>query len=568
MKMGRKNPPKQRVFFANFRARVSQTFLRLFPARELILRTDGRIRYLRLSTGVQTGLAVMAAVSLIWSVSMSAGVWIQQARVQDTREHLNDAKLAYDDLLQEIEGYQRKVVAITGKLKQDQSDLLRKLASEEDFGEESASNTQRRVAIKASELSHQESRDAMHAHLRQLDAELAEIDGLNALLDGSVQSVQADLAAVEAERAEVYEARTLLKRRVGQLEQAQALNAQAFQSDLSRLTTQNKRHEAKITAVSVEADAAKAEFKRLMAVRDELQGEIARLNESTQAEMQRGDSLAENLRFLLSGLSDAVGGDGPNAPVGEKARAEYLLGRLNGLHDAQSDIIENLKLRTAGGISDAEAIVAMTGLKVSKVLASAALKSREAASGAPELDDAALGRGGPFVAAAPDARLADSFVSTLEGLDDRIQRSEKLRRVLASMPLIPPVDNYSIASAYGRRTDPFTKKHAVHSGVDLAGRRNSAVRATAPGKVVFAGWKGNYGRFVEIDHGNGFKSRYGHLSKTLVKKGQYVGHRAKIGLLGSTGRSTGPHVHYEVWFEKRALNPMKFIKAGRYVFKK
>ena len=108
----------------------------------------------------------------------------------------------------------------------------------------------------------------------------------------------------------------------------------------------------------------------------------------------------------------------------------------------------------------------------------------------------------------------------------------------------------------------------MHNGVDLAGRRNSAIRATAPGKVVFAGWKGNYGRFVEIDHGNGFKSRYGHLNKTLVKKGQKVGHRAKIGLLGSTGRSTGPHVHYEVWFEKRALNPMKFIKAGRYVFKK
>ncbi|MFT6582357.1 MAG: murein DD-endopeptidase MepM/ murein hydrolase activator NlpD [Alphaproteobacteria bacterium] len=521
----------------------------------------------------------MAMASLVWSVSMSAGVWIQQARVQDTREHLNDAKLAYDDLLQEIEGYQRKVVAITGKLKRGQSDLLSKLASEGDLDEEGVSQSQHRVAITASELSDKKSRDAMHAHLRQLNAELAEIDSLNTLLDGSVQSVQADLASVEAERAEVYEARTLLKRRVGQLEQALALDAQAFQSDLGRLATENKRHVSKIALVAAEAETTKAQYNRLIAVRDELQGEIARLNGSMQAATQRGDGLAENLRFLLAGLSDAVGGDGSEVPRGEKGRAEYLLSRLNGLHDAQSDIIETLKLRTAGGIADAEAIVAMTGLKVSKVLASAALQARrDADSGAPELDgaildgaildDSGLGRGGPFVAVTSDARLADSFVSTLEGLDDRIQRSEKLRRVLASMPLIPPVDNYSIASPYGRRTDPFTKKHALHSGVDLAGRRSSAVRATAPGKVVFAGWKGNYGRFIEIDHGNGFKSRYGHLQKTLVKKGQQVGHRAKIGLLGSTGRSTGPHVHYEVWFEKRSLNPMKFIKAGRYVFKK
>ncbi|MBL4720630.1 MAG: M23 family metallopeptidase [Alphaproteobacteria bacterium] len=303
-------------------------------------------------------------------------------------------------------------------------------------------------------------------------------------------------------------------------------------------------------------------------MRDQLHEKIAGLNEAAGTSRRRGDSLSENLQYLFSGLSDAVGGDGPNAPADGKARAEYLLSRLNGLHAAQSGIIENLKLRTAGGIADAEAIIAMTGLKVSKVLAFTALKSTASILRNTENDDTALGKGGPFVAAAPDARLADSFVSTLEGLDDRIQRSEKLRLVLASMPLITPIDNYTIASSYGRRTDPFTKKHALHSGVDLAGRKNIAVRATAPGKVVFSGWKGNYGRFVEIDHGNGFKSRYGHLRKILVKKGQTVGHRAKIGLLGSSGRSTGPHVHYEVWFKNRVMNPMKFIKAGRYVFKK
>ncbi|MBL4720631.1 MAG: hypothetical protein JKY20_05825 [Alphaproteobacteria bacterium] len=236
---------KSREHLSNGRKgeRTRLSLARLFPAREIILRTDGRIRYLRLSSRVQATLAAVAAVSLVWSATMSAGVWLQQARIQDTREHLNDSKLAYDDLLQEIEAYQRKVVTITGKLKRDQTDLLRKLAREDAIRKGGTSKAQPQAAIAARDESQRESRDAMHAHLRQLDAELAEIEGLNTLLDGSVQSVQADLAAVEAERAEVYEARTLLKRRVGQLEQALALDAQTFQSDLGRLSAQNKQHE-------------------------------------------------------------------------------------------------------------------------------------------------------------------------------------------------------------------------------------------------------------------------------------------------------------------------------------
>ena len=89
---------------------------------------------------------------------------------------------------------------------------------------------------------------------------------------------------------------------------------------------------------------------------------------------------------------------------------------------------------------------------------------------------------------------------------------------------------------------------------------------TAPGVVTFSGWKGNYGRLVEVDHGAGIKTRYGHLAKSLVKKGQKVGFRDKIGLVGNSGRSTGAHLHYEVLFKNRPRNPTHFIKAGKYVF--
>jgi murein DD-endopeptidase MepM/ murein hydrolase activator NlpD len=106
----------------------------------------------------------------------------------------------------------------------------------------------------------------------------------------------------------------------------------------------------------------------------------------------------------------------------------------------------------------------------------------------------------------------------------------------------------------------------MHYGIDLGGIFKSSVYATAPGVVSYVGWKGKIGRLVEINHGAGIKTRYGHLHKILVKKGQKIGFRDKIGLLGSTGRSTGAHLHYEIQSGGRPQDPMKFIKAGRYVF--
>ena len=106
----------------------------------------------------------------------------------------------------------------------------------------------------------------------------------------------------------------------------------------------------------------------------------------------------------------------------------------------------------------------------------------------------------------------------------------------------------------------------MHYGLDMGGVYKTSVYATAPGKVTHAGWNGRYGRMVEIDHGNGVKTRYGHMQKTLVTKGQEVRFRQKVGLLGSSGRSTGAHLHYEVVFKGRPMNPTNFIKAGRYVF--
>jgi murein DD-endopeptidase MepM/ murein hydrolase activator NlpD len=115
------------------------------------------------------------------------------------------------------------------------------------------------------------------------------------------------------------------------------------------------------------------------------------------------------------------------------------------------------------------------------------------------------------------------------------------------------------------RRDPFNGGDAMHYGVDFGAALRTPVHATAPGVVSFAGWGGDYGNLVEIDHGLGIRTRYGHLSRIDVRQGESVGARARVGLLGSTGRSTGPHLHYEVIFEEENLDPLRFIEARRLI---
>ncbi len=135
------------------------------------------------------------------------------------------------------------------------------------------------------------------------------------------------------------------------------------------------------------------------------------------------------------------------------------------------------------------------------------------------------------------------------------------REVLKSVPLGKPIWNYHLSSPFGHRSDPFNKKSAAHKGVDLAANKGNIVKVMADGKVTRSEWVNGYGNFLEIDHENGFKTKYAHLNKLYVKKGQKVKQGEQIAEVGSTGRSTGPHLHYEVIFNGTNVDPMAFITA-------
>jgi murein DD-endopeptidase MepM/ murein hydrolase activator NlpD len=130
------------------------------------------------------------------------------------------------------------------------------------------------------------------------------------------------------------------------------------------------------------------------------------------------------------------------------------------------------------------------------------------------------------------------------------------------LPISAPLKSFKIGSPFGEREDPINGREAFHSGLDLDAPYMSPVYATAPGIVTYAGYRGEYGKMVEIDHGHGISTRYAHLHRYTVSVGQHVAAHAEIGLLGTTGRSTGPHVHYEVLVNGEPQNPAKFLQLG------
>jgi murein DD-endopeptidase MepM/ murein hydrolase activator NlpD len=179
--------------------------------------------------------------------------------------------------------------------------------------------------------------------------------------------------------------------------------------------------------------------------------------------------------------------------------------------------------------------------------------------------------GGPLIES-KDPRALAAVLDVDEGFADRIQHAaddlseaRALTQAAETLPFARPTAGTEQSSGFGVRFDPFNGHPAFHSGLDFAGGMMTPVHSTAPGVVSFTGVRNGYGNVVEVDHGRGFKTRYAHLAAISVSVGQHVAVGQRLGGMGSTGRSTGPHLHYEVWVNGRAQNPDRFVKAGAYV---
>ena len=194
--------------------------------------------------------------------------------------------------------------------------------------------------------------------------------------------------------------------------------------------------------------------------------------------------------------------------------------------------------------------------------------------GVGRIDSGETNVGGPLVElsslVAGDALTPEEieFAERVTEIAARLEEARYYEAVVSAIPLGDPVGvEYRLTSPWGMRTDPMTRRPNWHGGLDIGAFSGAPITAAGPGKVIFAGRRSGYGRVVDVDHGYGFVSRYAHLRSIAVKKGDDVAMGDTVGLMGTSGRSTGPHLHLEVLFHGKRYDPANFLKAGRHVHK-
>lgn len=533
----------------------------VFRPRQILLRSQGAVQYLYLSTRLQlaaTAVLVLAAGGIGWTAST---IVFKDRILVEKDERIAQLLATRRSLEQALKTRSEYATGLERTLTQKYSELRllldQRKALEENLHALKKAYQQiadERNDLSAGLLKTQQEKEGLNRRLISLKAKLADagdrIGELQVRLDNALQQrdrqrqayldIDARLAATRAQlsRSERMAA-TLRKGVTAALE--------------SRTELQRKYRQAQAEIATLKANMAALEQRSSaqQARLEERARQIASLRSQTAA------AIAERDRALA--LENDL-----------RSRAVAMKTRLFALKQAQTALMERLKYATEKNLSSLDGTLRITGIDSGKAVDSILRRNQQP------------GVGGPFItrgtqttqkeqdslAIAPeDEPFINDYDRNISAIETKVARLQAMRSLLERLPLSRPVDIGYISSGFGMRRDPMSGKRAMHKGVDISAPARTSVYATAPGRVTFAGWKGAFGKLVEIDHGNGIVTRYAHLSKILVHKGQKVAFRQKIGRIGSTGRSTGPHVHYEIEYEGQVRNPMNFFKAGRDVFK-
>ncbi len=538
----------------------------LFPERQLFIRANGRVRFFVLSRNSQMAItAVPLAIGLILLTGIVVKVidaWTI-ARLDETWRielaHLDASWQArYRVLARERDG-------LVHSLDESRATLeIERKAAESKYKQaiEELAERQRRFAV-------------LLAQRQELESETRRL------------GVAVDTARTRREAAErSVEEMAKRQRRFGVLlAQRQELESETRRLGVAVKTARTRREAAERSAEEME--------ERYRKTRD-------RLTLSGLARLEPAGSLRSDppkRRLVLGGGAEtaiprepvalSLGGIGAEellegaladrqsaerSAAKLRARFNRLEARLANLRDTQSSLIAQIEGGATGRISEIESVIQLTGLSVELLVGRAQGNIAEGIGGA--LAVLAGVPKGPWELGATPATHPDLAMTLEHHLDRsivrlgaRLARWSALNAVMERLPIAAPLAKYNLTSRFGKRRDPFTKRWAMHSGVDLGAPRRSRIRAVAPGTVSQVGWKGPYGRLIEIDHGYGLKTRYGHLYRTRVKRGERVTLGQEIAIIGSSGRSTGRHLHYEVRFDDRPLDPRTFLKAGKHVLK-
>jgi murein DD-endopeptidase MepM/ murein hydrolase activator NlpD len=242
-------------------------------------------------------------------------------------------------------------------------------------------------------------------------------------------------------------------------------------------------------------------------------------------------------------------GAGAPIPIGNIVaaadRLDHIEKQIATMETQQETVVTVMTNRVSRRVDRLSAVIQKLGRKVPKAIQSDV--------------------GGPFIPIT-DLKGDAEFKAGVDSLQTQLERFARIRKIALALPLRRPMGNAPITSGFGARKDPFLGRPAMHPGIDFQAPKGTPARTVAGGVVIAAAYNtGGYGNMVDVDHGNGVVTRYGHLSAIKVKVGDKVTAGGRIGLVGSTGRSTGPHLHYEIRIDGQPIDPMLYLNAGQEI---
>ncbi|MDB5563573.1 MAG: hypothetical protein JWP84_139 [Tardiphaga sp.] len=355
------------------------------------------------------------------------------------------------------------------------------------------------------------------------------------------------LIARQADMQYAYEDRIAeLRAKVDRTTSRQMLDQEQFDQKLDQVMRRQTTLESRATALGAMPDTA-------------ITGSIGKSSprETAAPGALKPSPISDTVTFVappdrearLESRTPTVAAPQPNQ-YAKNGGVDTVIGRLQ----ASLDQVESRQLAT---LSAAEETMDSKARRMRGAISDLGLNMAQLEAAVPR-----VAMGGPFVPVKLAAN-ADPFERQLYRVYVGRAQVDKLNRTMALVPYRKPVvGEVEFTSGFGVRSDPFLGRPAMHTGLDFRAATGDPIRATANGRVTSAAYAGGYGRMVEIDHGNGLATRYGHMSEIHVKVGDTIKIGQVIGLVGSTGRSTGPHLHYETRIDGEAVDPQKFLRAG------
>lgn len=476
---------------------------KLFSNFELTYRAGMKARKIRISALAQKIFVGGAAILVSAVLSVSAFSLYQLSVADERYQNFYEARLVLEEMYRELET----------------------LRSNFELAERSVSNADKLRAVN----------DWIRGgRLDSVDRKLDK--GL--ILEGESK----DKFAILATRKDFLTQIKNLKERLAEEESEKQALLQVNEQASSRLKRSEKNYEG-----ALEESVA---FQRAVATSQQRALEAEKNNRLAE------DALSETVESLrrLTGLANQGNAASPVDQI------NIIAGRLVELHKDQSALVERYVISIDYLTQNIYHIVRKAGLDVDELVKLGYLTPYVGGIG-----EGGIGEGG---IAENDLISSERLRIDHQNLKNRLNSLEVAQKLMRCIPLSIPVENHYISSSFGERRNPYNRtEFENHNGLDFGSWYGKPVWVTTDGVVKFSGRRGGFGNLVIVDNGCGFSTYYAHLSKTLVKKGNTLKIGDVIGLVGSSGRSSGPHLHYEIRFANKAYDPLKFLEAGRYVYK-